>query len=101
MTLCSFDRFFEVVVQFNYCLKVLSLHDNLGVIGHHLFKLCKVSLLQQEHHVISQNVSIPWAHIDSLFKCNLRIVHVALGLLEGKSQVAKGLLVVWLDFKCV
>lgn len=64
------------------------------------FKHFKVKLLKQQHHVVEQHISVTRRNIDSLFKRHLRVFLVS-RVLKGQAQIAKSLLIIWLNCQSV
>ena len=66
----------------------------------HCAKLSEVLLLEQEHHVVTQDEGVAWTHFHGFFKCDLCVIEIK-GLLEGEGQIAEGFFVIRFNDKCI
>jgi len=86
-------------MQFLYCFQLQTVHNSSRV-RHNLVELVEILLLEQEHHVVSQNECVSWAHVYCLFERHFCVIDVG-SALKCQGQVAKGLFVIRLDLKCI
>ena len=69
------DSLLKFIVQLLDCFKLFIVHDATRM-RNNLTELLEVLLLQQEHHVVSKDECVTWAHINGLFERHLSVVNI-------------------------